>query len=142
MLLFLLSTAFFYAQISSMKGSSSCKILELLTRITYEEQRRVDPLISLWRQEFNGQHKYFPFKFVVLTKTDLTTRFIYLNLTSWRGNVMEKCKTFEPLMEGHCFLKNKLVGFKSCHLLSCFDEILFMHQVVLSFAAAFWEFFN
>ena len=50
---------------------------------------------------------------------------------------MEKCKTFETLMEGHCFLKKKLVCFKSCHLLSCFDEVLFMHQVVLSFTVAF-----
>ena len=55
---------------------------------------------------------------------------------------MEKCKTFVPLMEGHCFLKNKLACFKSCHLFSCFDEILFMHQVVLKIAVAFVEFFN
>ena len=50
---------------------------------------------------------------------------------------MEKCKTFETLMEGHCFLKKKLVSFKSYRLLSCFDEVLFMHQVVLSFTVAF-----
>ena len=59
----------------------------------------------------------------------------------WRSNAMEKCKTFEPLMED-VVLKKKLVCFKSCHLLSCFDEVLFMHQVVLSFTVAFWEFFN
>ena len=48
---------------------------------------------------------------------------------------MEKCKTLKPLMEGNCFKKETC--FKSCHLLSCFDEVLFMHQVVLSFTVAF-----
>ena len=66
-------------------------------------------------------------------KGDISRCVGILRGTRSRSNVMEKCKTFEPLMEGHCFLKNKLVCFKSCHLSSCFDEILFMHQVVLSF---------
>ena len=52
---------------------------------------------------------------------------------------MEKCKTFEPLVEEHCFFKKQtcFFFFKSCQLLSCFDEIFFMHQVVLSFTVAF-----
>ena len=50
---------------------------------------------------------------------------------------MEKCKTFEPLMEGHCFLKINLFISNLVTFLSCFDEILFMHQVVLSFTVAF-----
>ena len=52
---------------------------------------------------------------------------------------MEKCKTFEPLVEGNRFLffLKKLICFKSCHFLSCFDEILFIDQVALSFAVAF-----
>ena len=43
---------------------------------------------------------------------------------------------------GTLFLENKLVCFKSCDLLSCFNEILLMYQVVLSFTVAFWELFN
>ena len=50
----------------------------------------------------------------------------------WRNT-----KLFEPLMEGQCFLKTNLFVSNPVTFLSGFDEILFMHQVVLSFTVAF-----
>ena len=71
--------------------------------------------------------------------THVVTHWSYDNAFhyGWRSNALEKYKTFWTLDGGTMFLKNKLVTF-----LSCFDEILFMHQVALSFSVAFWEFFN
>ena len=62
----------------------------------------------------------------------------YILKRQWWRNI----KLFEPLMKRHCFQKTNLFVSNLVTFLSCFDENLFIHQVVLSFTVAFREFFN
>ena len=63
-------------------------------------------------------------------KGDISRCIGILRGARWRGNKMEKCKTFEPLMEEHCFYKRNLFVSNLVTFLSYFDEILCRHQVV------------
>ena len=51
---------------------------------------------------------------------------------SWRN-----IKLFEPLMERYFFMKTNLFVSNLVTFSSCFDETLYMHQVVLRFTVAF-----